>query len=275
MIEDLERGNYSPHTIRCYVRAVANLASFFHTSPDRLGPKHIRDYQLFLIHRKRVGWNTFIQVMAGLRFFYHRTLGKKWMIEHIPYPRRERKLPEVLNPCEVARLLRAIPNLKHRTLITTIYATGLRVSETCRLRIEDVDSARMLIRVKQGKGRRDRFVMLSQKLLDLLREYYRAYMPRGWLFTGNDPSRPITRESVHRACQRAARHAGLSKPVSPHRLRHSFATHLLEAGFDIRRIQVLLGHKRLSTTAVYLHVASNLIRSTPSPLDLLESSTPS
>ena len=273
MADDLHLRNYSDRTIKAYLRCVSNFARHFGKSPDELGPAQIREYQLHLVKEKQCSWAVFNQTVCALRFFYSTTLGCKETIEEIPYPRFEKRLPVVLSKTEVAALLQAVKNLKHRTLLTTIYATGLRVSEVTNLLITDIDSSRMIIQVRQGKGRKDRLVMLSANLLTLLREYWKAYHPRHWLFPGQNRSRPINNATAYRICQQAARAAKLPKSISPHTLRHSFATHLLEAGTDLRTIQLLLGHRNLKTTAVYLHVSTLALRSTTSPLDLLGTSS--
>jgi integrase/recombinase XerD len=269
MTEDLRIRNYSPHTIEAYVRSVANFAKHFGKSPDLLTPEHVREYQLFLIQQQQVSWGTVVQTVCALRFFYQQTLGRKWMIDFIPYPKLPKKLPLVLSQEEVLALLQATTNLRHHTILATIYATGLRVSEAANLLVSDIDSGRQLIAVRQGKGRKDRFVMLSPKLLELLRRYWKTYKPAPYLFLGDMPGRPISREGIHYICQKAATAAHLTKPATPHSLRHSFATHLLEAGTDLRTIQLLLGHNSLRTTAIYLHVSNLALRSTTSPLDLL------
>lgn len=220
MLEDLQLRNYSSHTIRAYLHCVADFAKHFHQSPDRLGPTHIREYQLFLVQQRKISWNSFNQSVCALRFFYHITLGRKWMIEHLPYPRHEKKLPVVLSQPEVAAVLEAPQNIKHRAILTTLYATGLRVSEVANLLVTDLDSHRQLIRVQQGKGRKDRFVMLSPKLLGVLRRYWKAHQPTHWLFPGDIPNRPITTTAIFLVCQQAGRTANLSKPVSPHTFRH-------------------------------------------------------
>lgn len=273
MADDLLLRNYSDRTIKAYLRCVSNFARHFGKSPDELGPADTRQYQLYLVKQKQCSWAVFNQTVCALRFFYNTTLGCKEMIEEIPYPRFEKRLPVVLSQTEVDALLRAVKNLKHRALLTTIYATGLRVSEATNLLITDIDSSRMIIQVRQGKGRKDRFVMLSPNLLTLLREYWKAYHPRHWLFPGQSRMRPINNATAYRICQQAAAAAKLSKSISPHTLRHSFATHLLEAGTDLRTIQLLLGHRNLKTTAVYLHVSTLALRSTTSPLDLLGTSS--
>jgi integrase/recombinase XerD len=269
MIEELRLRNYSPNTITIYIRCVAQFAQHFRLSPDRLGPEHIRQYQLFLVQEKEVSWALFNQTVCALRFFYHHILHRDWMIEHIPYPRQEEKLPVVLSPAEVAAVFEAIPNLKHRTILMTIYAGGLRVAEVTHLLVSDIDSQRQVISVRQGKGRKDRQVMLSPKLLEVLRIYWKSFRPRVWLFPGESPGQPISSETVWRVCRQAGEAAHLSKPISPHTLRHCFATHLLEDATDLRRIQVLLGHRNLKTTARYLHVSNLAVRTTVSPLDRL------
>jgi integrase/recombinase XerD len=216
---------------------------------------------------------VFNQTVCALRFLFNTTLGCKEMIEEIPYPRFEKRLPVVLSQTEVAALLQAVNNLKHRALLTTIYATGLRVSEVTNLVVTDIDSRRMVVQVRQGKGRKDRFVIVSPNLLTLLRQYWKAYQPGHWLSPGQNQSRPIDPATAYRVCQRAAQAANLAKSISPHTLRHSFATHLLEAGTDLRTIQLLLIHRNLKATAVYLHVSTLALRSTTSPLDLLGTSS--
>jgi integrase/recombinase XerD len=269
MLDDLQIRNYAPTTIAAYVRGVAEFAKHFGKSPDQLGAEQIREYQLFLVKEKGVSWPTYIQAVSGLRFFYTNTLRQQVNVEHIPMPRMEKKLPIILSREEVAAMLEAPKNLGHRTLLTTMYATGARVSEVTNLQIPDIDSSRNIIRVRGGKGNKDRQVSLSPKLLELLRSYWLWKKPRVWLFPGMKPGQPIAPESVFRACRKAAKTAGISKPVHPHSLRHAYATHLLEAGVDLRTIQILLGHANLSTTAHYLHVIDTAARTAPSPLDLL------
>ena len=256
MIEDLRIRNYSDRTIQIYVDRVAKFAQYFGRSPHLLGPAEIRQYQIFLVKKKKSSWAQFNQTVCALRFFYRVCLNKEWTIEHIPFPKQEKKLPVILSRQEIDRFFEGIGNLKHRTIFMTIYATGLRISEALHLRLEDIDSARRLVRVHQGKGRKDRYVPLSEPLLAQLRTYWKDYRPGSWLFPGEDVQRPLTSSSVQRVCKRAAGKAGLTKGVTAHRLRHCFATHLLEAGTDLKTIQVLLGHRSLNATSVYLHVAS-------------------
>lgn len=268
-LEDLSLRNYAPKTQRLYVGCVSLYARYFRRSPELLGPEDIRAYQLYLVHEKQVSWSRFNQTVCALRFLYRVTLGKNWAIEHIPFPRKVTKLPVVLSPGEVARFLAVITNLKYRMLFTTIYAAGLRVSEALHLQVSDIDSERMMIRVRQAKGNKDRYVMLSPKLLSLVREYSTTIRPSTWLFPGRTLDRPIGAHTLQDACIRARRDAGLAKNVTAHTLRHSFATHLLERGANIRTVQLLLGHDSLRTTALYTHVSTTTVAATVSPLDSL------
>lgn len=270
MLEDLQIRHYSPITIRIYLHAIAEFAKHFGKPPDQLGAEHIRRYQLFLIKEKKVSCPTCIQVVCALRFFYTQTLSRKIAIERIPFPRRERKLPLILSRQEVKALLEAPRSLRHRTLLAILYGCGLRVAEVARLKISDIDSARNVLWVRHGKGRKDRQTLLPAKLLELLRCYWRTQRPTEWLFPGADATRPICPKAIFLACRSAARKAGIVKPVHPHSLRHAFATHLLETGVNLRTIQILLGHANLETTARYLQVADVAVRATPSPLDSLE-----
>src|SRR5713101_820718 len=266
MSEDLRLRNFAPLTQRRYLDAVAKFARHFGRSPDQLGPEHIRAYQLHLLSQQ-MSYSSLRLVVSALRFFYHVTLGRDWVIEEIPYPRGKRTLPVILSLTEVAQFLGAITNLKHRAALMTAYAAGLRVSEVVNLKVTDIDSQRMVIRVQQGKGRKDRYVMLSPQLLLVLRTYWRAVRPKDWLFPGRKATHLSVR-MVQVACRQAHQASGLAKRVTVHTLRHSFATPLLEAGTDVRTIQLLLGHRSLATTACYTHVATTTVCATPSPLDL-------
>jgi integrase/recombinase XerD len=269
MIDDMKLRNLAPRTIAVYVGRVAAFARHFGRSPEVLGRDEVRAYLLHLVHDKHVGWSTFNQTVAGLRFLYEVTLGREGVLVHIACPKQPKKLPVVLSLEEVARFFAAIVGLKHRAILMTAYAAGLRLSEVVAPRVEDIDSRRMVIRVRQGKGRKARDVMLSPRLLVVLRRYWQAVRPRDYLFPGARPERPISPRAVQKVCQAALIVSGLKKRVSLHSLRHSFATHLLEAGTDLRTIQVLLGHNHLSTTARYTHVSTERLRSTSSPLDRL------
>ena len=268
MIEDLRIRNYSPHTIQIYVEMVARFARHFGRSPAELGPEEVHTYQLQMLEAG-TSWSQFNQAVSALRFLYRITLARPWPVEHIPYGKKPRRLPVVLSQEEVLRLLGRVASPAHRVALATAYAGGLRVSEVVALRVEDIDSARMLVHIADGKGQKARLVPLSQVLLGELRAYWRARRPRPWLFPGQKAGRPITAHALGSACRRAAQAAGLKKHVTVHTLRHSFATHLLEAGTDIRTVQALLGHASISTTSRYTHVKRHLIMATRSPLDLV------
>ena len=268
MIEDMTVRNLSPATQRSYVYAVAKFSRHFGRSPDRLCLEDVRAFQVHLV-ATGISWPALNQTVCALRFFYGVTLGHGDIPKRIAYAREPRKLPVVLNADEVGRLLEAVPSLKVRTALTTAYAAGLRASEAVGLKIADIDSGRMVIRVEHGKGSKDRYVMLSAQLLGILRTYWRLARPKQWLFPGRDETKPIDVQVLHAACRSACTAAGLAKRARVHTLRHSFATHLLENGTDIRIIQVLLGHCSLSTTARYTQVSNDLIRRTQSPLDRL------
>ncbi len=270
MIDDMTLRNFTPATIKAYVRAVARFARYFHRSPDRLGREDVRTYLLHLLNEQHVSHSYYKLTRCALRFFYRETLGRDDVPASLAPVKEPRSLPVVLGPDELVRFFAAITNLKHRALLMTAYAAGLRISEVARLRSADIDSARMVIRVDRGKGQKDRYVMLSPRLLEILRAYWKAARPGAYLFPGATPDRPLTTGSVRKVCSRARRAAGLDKQVTVRALRHSFATHLLEAGTDLRTIQVLLGHNRFNTTARYVHVATASIPSTKSPFDRLD-----
>jgi integrase/recombinase XerD len=269
MIEDMQIRNLSRGTIKGYVSHVAQFAKHFNQSPDLLGAEEIRQYQVFLARDRKFSTSTLNVALSALRFFYKVTLRREWALDHLRYPRRPKRLPVVLSQSEVYRVLSAVRNLKHRTLLMTLYATGMRVSEATRLRVEDIDSKRMVIRVHQGKGKKDRYVPLTPTLLAVLRKYWNTYRPKGVLFPSQRGGAALTQGSLTNVCVEARKKAGLSKRVTTHTFRHSFATHLLEAGTDLRTIQVILGHRSLRTTAMYLHVAENNIRLDKKGEDLL------
>jgi integrase/recombinase XerD len=268
MIEDMTVRNLSPATQRSYVHAVAKFSRYFDRSPDRLGLEDVRAFQVHLVSTG-ISWAALNQTVCALRFFYGVTLGHGEIPERIPYAREPRKLPVVLSADEVVRFLEAVPSLKSRAALTTAYAAGLRGSEVVALKVANIDSGRMVIRVEHGKGGKDRYVMLSAQLLGILRTYWRLARPEHWLFPGREASKPIDVQMLYAACRSARAAARLDKRVAVHTLRHSFATHLLESGTDIRIIQVLLGHANLSTTARYTQVSNGLIRRTESPFDRL------
>ena len=274
MLEELERRNYSQSTVRTYVRTVEDFAQYFKRPPDQLGPEHIREYQAYLFRERKLDANTVNQRTGALRFFFVATLKKGWSIAETPYPRKVFRLPKILSPEQVARLIDAAPTPFYRMLLMALYATGLRRAELARLKVSDIDSERMVIHVKGGKGRKDRDVMLSPKLLDELRQYWRGLRrrPKVWLFPGNrwhTGERPIDTKVVWHACRQAAQRAGLGDDIHPHTLRHCFATHLLEDGADLRTIQILLGHRDLEETTIYLHLSKLHLSATASPLDKL------
>lgn len=269
LLEDMQMRNLTPNTREAYVRVVAQFARHFNQSPDQLGSEEVRAFLLHLITDRHAAPSTFNQARCALRFFYHVTLGRECVPGRLVCQKERKSLPVVLSHDEVRQLFAAATRLKTRAMLMTLYASGLRVSELVHLHVSDVDSARMAIRVCQGKGRKDRYVMLAQTLLAVLREYWRASRPRDLLFPGKDGQEPLQCGTVYCICRAVARRAGLSKNVSPHVLRHTFATHLLEAGTDIRTIQALLGHRSLRTTALYTYVALDKVQATKSPLDLL------
>jgi integrase/recombinase XerD len=275
MLDELQRRNFSEDTIRHYIRTVEDFARHFNCPPDRLGLRHIREYQAELFQKRKLSAGSVTYCLAALRFFYIKTLKKGWSVAETPYPKKNYRLPTILSQEEVARLIDAARTPFHRTLLMTLYATGLRCAELTHLKFSDVDSKRMVIHVRGGKGRKDRDVMLSPKLLEELRQHWRR-LPRktsDWLFPGNrwhTANHPIDAKTLRHACQGAAKRAGLNYAIHPHTLRHCFATHLLEAGADLRTIQILLGHSSLKETTVYLHLSKRHLNATPSPLDSLQ-----
>ena len=268
MIEDMTIRNLSHSTQESYIYAVAKFSLHFKQSPDRLGMEEVRAYQLHLVEQK-YSWSHVNQVACALRFFYGITLGQKEAFERIVSGREPEKLPPVLNREEIARFLEAVAGLRNRVALATAYATGLRIGEVVRLKIASIDSERMLLHIEGGKGGKDRYAMLSPRLLEILRAYWTRARPSLWLFPGQEPGDHVSRGALQSACRAARRRARISKRVTTHSLRHSFATHLLESGTDIRIIQVLLGHSHLETTARYAQVATGLIAATPSPFDQL------
>ena len=278
-LEELERRNYSQATARTYIAAIGRFAAHFHRSPDQLGPVHIREYQVHLYHRK-LNPQTIRTVTAALRFFFRKVLHQRLTADDLPLPKlHRRQIPIVLSPDEVARLIDAAPNLRYRTILMTLYSTGMRRSELCHLRPEDIDKERMVVRIRQGKGGKDREVPLSPKLHEQLRTYYRSVRRRnGWLFPSvqsRRPDQPITQKTVWHACREATRRAGITKAVHPHTLRHSFATHLFDSGAELPVIQTLLGHADPRNTMIYLHLATRKLREAPNPLETLRLARPS
>ena len=270
MVREMQLRRLAPGTQKAYVRAVAELTRHYGRSPDRIGPEQVKSYLLYLMNQRRLNWSTVNVVSAAVRFFYGQTLGRPDVGRAIPPRRTPRRLPEVLGTEEIRRLFAATDNLKHRLLLMTAYAAGVRVSELVRLKPADIDSSRMMIRVRQGKGQKDRYTILSHRLLEQLRAYWRAHRPLEWLFPGGRPDRPINRGTVGKIYRQAKAKAGITKQGGIHTLRHCFATHLLEAGVDVRTIQLLMGHRSIRTTIHYVQLTRKTLGATPSPLDLLE-----
>lgn len=275
MTEDMRIRNLALNTQTSYLQQVSLFARHFNKSPEYLGPEEIRTYQVYLTNERKLAPGSVLIAVAALRFLYKVSLKRDWPFDEIiPAPKKPQKLPVIMSPEEVTQFLGCVGSMKHRTILTTCYAAGLRISEAVRLRPTDIDSQRMVIRVEQGKGQKDRYVMLSQQLLETLRAYWRAARPSGWLFEGDIVGKPIDRSAVEQACQKTRRHSGIRKPITPHLLRHAFAVHLLESGTDVRTIQLLLGHRSLATTSRYLRIATSKVCSTTSPLDLLPRPVP-
>jgi site-specific recombinase XerD len=266
MIEDMTIRKLAPKTQQGYIRTVKDFAAFLGRSPDTASFEDVRRFQLHLV-TNGAHISILNHAVAALRFFFRITLKRSDIIEHTHFVRESHKLPVVLSPEEVARLLNAAAGLKYKAALSVAYGAGLRAAEVVSLKVCDIDSKRMIIRVEQGKGHKDRNVMLSPYLLNLLRAWWRAARPQGWLFPGRNPVQPMTTRQLHRACHAAAEAAGIEKNVSPHTLRHSFATHLLEQNIDVRVIQVLLGHAKLDSTALYTRVATKTIQQVMSPLE--------
>lgn len=269
MLEDMRVRNLARNTQLTYLLQISCFARHFACSPERLGPEQVRAYQVHLLNVRKLAPSSLATATAALRFLYKVTLKRDWAVEEIPMPKRPFVLPVILSREEVTRFLESVAHLKHRTILMTTYAAGLRISEAIHLRVHDIDSQRMMVRIDQGKGQKDRYVMLSPRLLQALRAYWQTVRPQHWLFPGEMPGRPITKDAVEQACQKARRICGIQKPITPHSLRHAFATHLLEAGTDLRKIQLLLGHRSLSTTSRYLKLATSTVCATVSPFDLL------
>jgi len=276
MMEDLRIRNYAQRTVQIYVRQVASFAKYFGRSPAELGKEEIREYQRYLVEDKKASWATFNQTVNALRFLYRTTLNRDEVIEQIPFARTERRLPVVLSVGELSRFFACVPAGARRTIFQTMYGAGLRLMEALSLKTSDIDSERMAIRVEQGKGHKDRYVTLSPTLLEQLRTYWRDHRPdtdsgaESWLFPNRNGTYPVHPTAVQRVCREAALRARISKRVTTHTMRHCFATHLLESGVDLRTIQVLMGHKSLNTTAIYLHIVVGAQQSRREMADLLK-----
>jgi site-specific recombinase XerD len=269
VLAELKLKGREPNTHKAYLRAVTSFANYFDKSPDRLGAKEVRRYLLYLIEEQHLSESSVNVAYWALRFFYDEVLGKKGLIDDVSHPRDSKKLPVVLNQDEVKQFFAVVKNIKHKAMLMIPLDAGLRASEVTRLRIEDIDSERMLLRVRRAKGKKDRYVNLSPQLLDLLREYWLARRPKEWLFPGRYPDKPICAALLPSICRELRQRAGMRKAVTPHMLRHTFATMLLDAGENIRKIQILLGHRSLKTTARYTQVSTESLRATTTPLQLL------
>ncbi len=278
MLEELQRRNYSQTTVNTYLKVVEDFSRYFHRPPDELGKEQIRTYQVHLFQERKLGVRTVGLHTAALRFFFCKTLKRMYPVEEVPYPRAPRRLPIILTREEAIRLIDSASNLFHRAMLITMYSTGMRRAELCRLKVEDIDSTRMLIHIRQGKGGKDRDVPLSPKALETLREYWRWMKPKTYMFpgtiNGSRADKPITPKVLWEACREAAQRAGITKAVRPHLLRHSFATHLVEGGADLPTVQALLGHTDLKPTSIYLHLSERHIKAAGTPLDNMQLSSP-
>jgi integrase/recombinase XerD len=273
MLDELQRRNYAKTTVESYIHAVERFAKHFHRPPDQLSQEHLREYQAYLLRERKLGPRTVKLHVSALRFFFVKTLRRRYLLDDTPYPKVPRRLPAILAVDEVTRLIDGARNLTDRTMLMVLYSTGMRNAELRHLQVRDIDSRRMLIHIQHGKGGRDRYVPLSATLLDTLRVYYRWMRPVAWLFPGTIQNwradKPITPKVVWEACRVAATRAQLQKRVSPHLLRHSYATHLVEAGADLRTVQLLLGHVKLEHTVIYLHLSQRHLQAVPNPLDAM------
>ena len=269
MAEDMQVRNMAEATIDAYTFHVDKFCQHFGKPPEALGIEEIRTYQLYLVNEKKASWSSFNQAVCGLRFLFEVTLQRPWQVRHIPFGKRPKKLPVVLSDQEASRLLSCISNHKHRAVLLTCYATGLRLREATHLRISDIDGDRMVLHIREGKGRKERMVPASPRLLEELREYWKQLRPREYLFPGGTPSVPLSSRTIQKACKLAVGNANIQKNATPHTLRHSFATSMLEAGVDILTISKLLGHASFVTTMIYLHVRRQHFERSPSPIDWL------
>jgi len=267
MLADLQLSGATQRTQESYLREAGNLAKYFNRSPAELGEEELKEYMLYLMKERHLSAGTFRFYVAALKFLYRTTLKREWVVEKIRYPRAKRKLPIVLDLSEVESLFAVTSNLKHKVILMITYSSGLRASETAHLKITDIDSKRMMVRISQGKGGKDRYSILSQTTLEHLRQYWRKYHPTEWLFNGAEKNGPLSTNSIQQLFYKAKKRAGITKPASVHTLRHSFATHLIEAGTSLHHVQLLLGHRSPTTTTVYLHVSRLNLAQVISPLD--------
>ncbi|XZE19393.1 tyrosine-type recombinase/integrase [Pirellulaceae bacterium SH449] len=269
MAEDMQLRNLSPRTIDAYTYHVDRFALRFGKHPEELGPDEIREFQLWMINELKSSWIQFNQAVCALRFFYTVTAKRDWVVKQIPYGQRPKKLPVVLSGDEVSRIIACITNIKHRTVLLTLYSAGLRIAEGLQLKVSDIDSQRMMLKVTQGKGAKDRYVPISPRLLTALRLYWKECRPSDYLFPGRTDDTPLNKAVVQKACSLATAQAKINKHVTPHTMRHSYATGLLEAGVDLMAISKLLGHSSFLTTMVYLHCRRQHFENSPSPIDWL------
>lgn len=267
MLAELQLRGITPRTQTAYLREIANLEKYFKKSPEELGEEEVKEYLVHMLEDRGLSSGTYKYYAAGIKFLYRTTLNRGEVVEKIKYPKAKIKLPVVLDLSEVRTMLSVMENLKHRAVLTITYSAGLRVSETAHLKVTDIDSKRMMVRVRQGKGGKDRYTILSKTTLECLREYWRAYRPKDWLFEGQKEDSHICYTSIRNIFVEAKERAGITKPVGPHSLRHAFATHLIEAGTSLHHVQLLLGHKSPKTTTVYLHVSKMNLAQVCSPLD--------
>jgi integrase/recombinase XerD len=267
MLAELQLRGITPRTQTAYLREVAKLENYFNRSPEELGEEEVKEYLVHMLEDRGLSSGTYKYYAAGIKFLYRTTLNRGEVVEKIKYPKAKIKLPVVLDLSEVRTMLSVMENLKHRAVLTITYSAGLRVSETAHLKVTDIDSKRMMVRVRQGKGGKDRYTILSKTTLECLREYWRAYRPKDWLFEGQKEGSHICYTSIRNIFVEARERAGITKPVGPHSLRHAFATHLIEAGTSLHHVQLLLGHKSPKTTTVYLHVSKMNLAQVSSPLD--------
>lgn len=269
MTEDMQLRNYAAKTVKNYTYHLGCFAKYFGKSPEHLGPEEVRAYQVYLVNEKKASWSSFNQAVCALRFFYRHTVPRKWHVDMIPFGKKPKTLPTVLSGAEVHQFLKCIHPIKHRTVLTMLYAAGLRLSEALHMRVTHIDSQRMQLLVAHGKGNKQRLTPLSPRLLETLRQYWLETRPDSYLFPGKTSDRPLDGSSIQKLCKQAALQAGLNKRVTPHTMRHSYATGLLEAGVDLLTIGQLLGHRSFSSTLIYLHVRRPHLQSMPSPLDWL------
>lgn len=269
MIDDMRLRNFSPHTQDAYLRAVRQFTKHFMRPPETLTADHVRQFLLHLVQQRKASWSLYNQARCALQFFFRITLGRDENFDRLPCARDRKRVPVVLSQEELHRFFAVIRNPKHKAMFMTAYGAGLRVSELVSLRIADIDSSRMLLRIEQGKGQKERYAKLSAHLLRVLRDYFRLERPANWLFPGQPADKPMNRLTVNTLARQLCGRAGITKNVSAHTFRHSYATHMLDAGADLRTIQVLLGHRNIKTTAIYVHVSQAKIDAAPSPLDLM------